>query len=340
MIAPTNRMTRRPTGKRLKSSTEPPSSRFERSKIVIGSLLSKKWGTLGYATACFLLLIAMLHVAPAEASKQFLCEIETHGIGRRLTSQVVEQFKRGDRVEANYKGKGKWYPATFVRKSKSEGYYSITYDNAPFGKKRAPKTHRTKEENVRPPPYEVRCRKCAGKSSLWRWEHTCDHCRGTGTCGMPVRLAVCRKCKKKAAELKACAVKFYKRLPLKKKIKNCTNSGYAAKYRKTYNETYEGYNFCNACGGRSREMFYCQRSRGMLHHCTWDACPDCFRNNPLFKHHREAREAAKYCPDCNGCGEDEDGDECEACDGTGTAKKQSEEEQEDKPATSWFSWFG
>merc|ERR1711964_642234 len=79
MMGTPNRMTTRPTGKRLKSSTEPTSCRFERSKI--DSLLSKKWEILGYATTCFL-LITML--APVDATNQFQRDMETHGIRRRL----------------------------------------------------------------------------------------------------------------------------------------------------------------------------------------------------------------------------------------------------------------
>merc|ERR1711964_723851 len=78
MMGTPNRMTTRPTGKRLKSSTEPTSCRFERSKI--DSLLSKKWEILGYATTCFL-LITML--APVDATNQFQRDMETHGINAR-----------------------------------------------------------------------------------------------------------------------------------------------------------------------------------------------------------------------------------------------------------------
>merc|ERR1711900_29704 len=85
MIATPNRMTARPTGTRLKSSTEPTSCRFERSKI--GSLLSKKWAILGYATTCFL-LITML--APVDATNQFQREMETHGIRRRLNMNTCD----------------------------------------------------------------------------------------------------------------------------------------------------------------------------------------------------------------------------------------------------------
>jgi len=53
-------------------------------------------------------------------------------------------FQPGDRIEVNKDGKGKWYPAEFLRKSSTRrGYYAVFYDDSPN------KRDYTKREYVR-----------------------------------------------------------------------------------------------------------------------------------------------------------------------------------------------
>merc|ERR1711964_268630 len=42
---------------------------------------------------------------------------------------VRRQLQPGDRVEANYKGRGKWLPAEFLRESRKPGFYTVVYDH-------------------------------------------------------------------------------------------------------------------------------------------------------------------------------------------------------------------
>merc|ERR1712096_423291 len=48
--------------------------------------------------------------------------------------QNCYSFARGDRVQINHKGRGRWYPGRFY--AMSNGLYSVTYDNTPAGDRR------------------------------------------------------------------------------------------------------------------------------------------------------------------------------------------------------------
>merc|ERR1711964_634656 len=65
------------------------------------------------------------------------------------TAQDLEPFQLGDLIEANYQGRGKWYPAKFTGESDKPGFYSVIYDDSPSEK------IRTKKEHVRRPPTQA-----------------------------------------------------------------------------------------------------------------------------------------------------------------------------------------
>merc|ERR1711964_387688 len=77
--------------------------------------------------------------------EELLCGV----LGEIVRPWVVGSFQKplpftlGDRVEGNYKGRGKWYPAEFNEESDRPGFYSITYDDSPT------QWIRTKKEHVR-----------------------------------------------------------------------------------------------------------------------------------------------------------------------------------------------
>jgi len=104
-------------------------------------------------------------------------------------NQDLEPFQPGDRIEANYKGQGEWYPAKFDGEHDTPGFYKVTYDDLPN------REGRTKKEDVRHmakhdylvfgkyynPLNKAPCQKCDGDGKvpgrMWG-TNTCRACRG------------------------------------------------------------------------------------------------------------------------------------------------------------------
>merc|ERR1711964_65269 len=66
----------------------------------------------------------------------------------KVPLQGVEPFHNGDRVEAKYRGRGKWLPAEFLRKSHKLGCYTLLYDHSPTSSG-TERTITTEKEHVR-----------------------------------------------------------------------------------------------------------------------------------------------------------------------------------------------
>lgn len=52
---------------------------------------------------------------------------------KNLREILSLQFKKEDRIEVNYQGKGKWYLATYVREHDDRTKYDVIYDDTPLG---------------------------------------------------------------------------------------------------------------------------------------------------------------------------------------------------------------
>merc|ERR1711964_549170 len=68
--------------------------------------------------------------------------LNTHGDSYSRPSK--QKFHPGDRIQCNYHGHGKWYPATFYGTDIYSGLYAVTYDDSP-------KCVKIQKQNVRHP---------------------------------------------------------------------------------------------------------------------------------------------------------------------------------------------
>jgi len=127
-------------------------------------------------------------------------------------NQDLEPFQPGDRIEANYKGQGEWYPAKFDGEHDTPGFYKVTYDDLPN------REGRTKKEDVRHmakhdylvfgnyynPLNLAPCKKCneSGKVAGRMWgKNKCPACKGRGETSL--RFKTFENAKRKASKVDA-----------------------------------------------------------------------------------------------------------------------------------------